>query len=167
MARRLTDRTAFDGETLTGTFTAPVGTTAVVVKLADGVKSATVDATANGDGTWTATVTAETLAGISGATRWIAYATTPDGTEAIANGEIYLRALVSKYRAVVAAVENALQNYGSDPNKSIQVGELSITYKDYADLLSILSYWRRRVAADEAGTVPSAGGVRIVKTRFY
>lgn len=167
MARRLTDRTAFDGETLTGTFTAPVGTTAVAVKLSDGVKSATAEATANGDGTWTATVTAETLAGFSGATRWIAYATTPDGTEAIANGEIYLRSLVSKYRAVVAAVENALQNYGSDPNKSIQVGELSITYKDYADLLSILSYWRRRVAADEAGTVPPAGGVRIVKTRFY
>ena len=54
MARRLTDRTAFDGETLTGNFTAPVGTTAVSVKLSDGVKNATVAATANGDGTWTA-----------------------------------------------------------------------------------------------------------------
>lgn len=166
MARRLTDRTAFDGETLTGKFTAPVGTTAVSVKLSDGVKNATVAATANGDGTWTATATADTLAGFSGATRWIAYATTPDGTEAIANGEIYLRALVSKYRAVVAAVENALQNYGNNPNKSIQVGELSITYKDYDDLLAILSYWRKRAEADENGTPPQTGGVQFLKVRF-
>ena len=130
------------------------------------VKNATVAATANGDGTWTATATAETLAGFSGATRWIAYATTPDGTEAIANGEIYLRALVSKYRAVVAAVENALQNYGNNPNKSIQVGELSITYKDYDDLMAILSYWRKRAEADENGTPPQTGGIQIVKVRF-
>ena len=166
MARRLTDRTAFDGETLTGKFTAPVGTTAVSVKLSDGVKNATVAATANGDGTWTATATAETLAGFSGATRWIAYATTPDGTEAIANGEIYLRALVSKYRAVVAAVENALQNYGNNPNKSITVGDLSITYKDYADLLSILAYWRRRAEEDETGQQPKTNGPKFMKVRF-
>ena len=66
-----------------------------------------------------------------------------------------------------AGVGRAPQHDGSDPSRSSQVGELSITDKDYADLLSILSYWRRRVAADEAGTVPPAGGVRIVKTRFY
>ena len=166
MAKRLTDRTAFDGETLTGTFTAPVGTTAVSVKLADGVKTASVEATKNDDGTWTATATVDKLAGFSGATRWIAYATTPDGTEAIANGEIYLRALVSKYRAVVAAVETALQNYGNNPNKSIQVGELSITYKDYDDLLAILSYWRKRADADENGTPPHTGGVQFLKVRF-
>ena len=81
MARQFTDSTAFDGETLSGTFTAPDGTTAVTVKLADGVKSATVTATANADGTWTATATPETLQGFSGATRWLAFATTPDGTE--------------------------------------------------------------------------------------
>lgn len=165
MARRLTDRAAFDGETLTGTFTAPDGTTSVTVKLSDGVKSATVQATANADGTWTATATAETLSGFSGATRWIAYAFAAGGTEAIADGEIYIRALVSKYRAVVAAVENALQNYGNNPNASIQVGEISITYKDYDDLLSILAYWRRRAEADERGTRP-AGGCQMVKVRF-
>lgn len=166
MARRFTDRAAFDGETLTGDFTAPGGTTAVAVMLSDGAKSATVAATQNGDGTWTATATAEALAGFSGATRWIAYATTPDGTEAIANGSIYIRALVSKYRAVVAAVEKALENYGNNPNKSIQVGELSITYKDYGDLLNILAYWRKRAEADENGTPPQTGGVQFLKVRF-
>ncbi len=165
MARQFTDRTAFDGESLTGNFTAPEGTTAVVVKLADGVKTAEVNAAQNADGTWTATATAATLSGFSGETRWIAYATTEDGTEAIANGAIYIRALVSKYRAVVAAVENALQNYGNNPNKQITVGELSITYKDRDDLLAILAYWRRRAQEDENGRTPT-GGLKLIKTRF-
>lgn len=165
MAKKLTDRTAFAGETLTERFEVSAAATAVTVKLSDGVKSATVAATANGDGTWTAVASAETLAGFSGQTRWIAFETTPDGTEAVANGEIYIRALVSKYRAVVAAVEKALQNYGNSPNKSIHVGDLSITYKDYADLLTILNYWRSRAEADENGTQPT-GGVKFLKVRF-
>ena len=165
MAKRFTDKAVFDGETLTGTFRAPGSATAVSIKLADGMKTATVNATANGDGTWTATATAETLSGFSGATRWLALATTPDGVEEIGNGSIYIRPLVSTYRAIVAAVENALQNYANNPNKSITVGELSITYKDRADLLDILAYWRRRAEADENGT-PPAGGVQFLKVRF-
>ena len=165
MARRLTDRTAFNGETLTGTFTAPDGATAVTLKLSDGVKSAEVSAIHNDDGTWTATATPTTIAGFSGATRWIAYAETPDGSEAIADGEIYIRALVSKYRAVVAAVENALQNWANNPNRSISVGELQITYKDRADLLDILAYYQRKAEADENGVQP-AGSVQLIKTRF-
>ena len=165
MARRFTDRAVFDGETLTGTWTAPDGATAVVVKLADGAKNAEVAATDNGDGTWTATATAETLAGFSGETRWIVYATTAGGTEAIASGAVYVRPLVSKYRAVVAAIETALQNWANNPNRSISVGELQITYKDRADLLDILAYYQRKAAADENGIQP-AGGVQLIKTRF-
>lgn len=165
MARRFTDRAVFDGETLTGTWTAPAGATAVVVKLADGAKNAEVAATANGDGTWTAKADAATLAGFSGETRWIVYATTASGTEAIASGAVYVRPLVSKYRAVVAAIENALQNWANNPNRSISVGELQITYKDRADLLDILAYYQRKAAADENGIQP-AGGVQLIKTRF-
>ena len=165
MARRFTDRAVFDGETLTGTWTAPAGATAVVVKLADGAKNAEVAATANGDGTWTAKADAATLAGFSGATRWIVYATTPDGVEQIAFGAVYIRPLVSNDRAVVAAIENALQNWANNPNRSISVGELQITYKDRADLLDILAYYQRKAAADENGTTPT-GGVQLIKTRF-
>lgn len=165
MARRFSDRAVFDGETLTGTWTAPAGATAVVVKLADGAKNTEVTATANGDGTWTAKADAATLAGFSGATRWIVYATTPDGVEQIAFGAVYIRPLVSKYRAVVAAIENALQNWANNPNRSISVGELQITYKDRADLLDILAYYQRKAAADENGTTPT-GGVQLIKTRF-
>lgn len=107
MARRFTDRAVFDGETLTGTWTAPDGATAVTVKLSDGTKN-----------------------------------------------------------AEVAAVETALQNYGNNPNKTITVGELSITYKDYADLLSILAYWRRRADEDETGQPPKANGPKFAKVRF-
>lgn len=165
MARRFTDRAVFDGETLTGTWTAPDGATAVTVKLSDGAKNEEVAATANGDGTWTAKADAATLAGFSGATRWIVYATTPDSVEQIAFGAVYIRPLVSKYRAVVAAIENALQNWANNPNRSISVGELQITYKDRADLLDILSYYQRKAAADEDGTTPP-GGVQLIKTRF-
>lgn len=165
MARRFTDRAVFDGETLTGTWTAPAGATAVTIKLADGAKTAEVAATANSDGTWTATATAATLAGFSGATRWIVYATTPDGVEQIAFGAVYIRPLVSKYRAVIAAIETALQNWANNPNRSISVGELQITYKDRADLLDILAYYQRKAAADENGIQP-AGGVQLIKTRF-
>ena len=101
----------------------------------------------------------------SGETKWIAYATTPDGSEAIANGAIYIRPLVSRYRAVVAAIENALQNWANNPNRSISVGELQITYKDRADLLDILAYYQRKAEADENGVQP-AGSVQLIKTRF-
>ena len=93
------------------------------------------------------------------------YATTASGTEAIASGAVYVRPLVSKYRAVVAAIETALQNWANNPNRSISVGELQITYKDRADLLDILAYYQRKAAADENGIQP-AGGVQIIKTRF-
>lgn len=165
MARRFTDRAVFDGETLTGVWTAPDGATAVVVKLADGAKNAEVAATDNGDGTWTATATAETLAGFSGATRWIVYATTASGTEAIASGAVYVRPLVSKYRAVVAAIETALQNWGNNPNKTISVDSINITYKDRDDLLGVLAYWRRRAEEDETGQ-PKTNGPKFVKVRF-
>lgn len=166
MARKFTDRAAFDGETLTGTFTAPPETTALVVKLADGSKTAEVAATKTADGTWTATATAAVLAGFAGATRWIALASTPDGAEAVAEGEIYIRPIVSKHRAVVAAIENALQNYGTNQNKSISVGEVSITYKDYNDLLAILDFWRQRVAADERGRSQPTAGIKRVRMEF-
>ena len=82
-----------------------------------------------------------------------------------ASGTIYLRPTVSKYRAIVAAIENALQNWGSNPNKRIQCGELTVEYKDREELVGLLSYWRGRAEDDENGNAPSSGP-RIVKVRF-
>lgn len=166
MSRQFTDRTAFDGESLTGTFGVPDGTTALSVKVADGHAELTVAGAENADGSWTATAAASVLAALHGACRWAAYATTADGVEVVANGEIYIRSVVSRYRAVVEAIEEALKNYGSNPNRSITAGEISITYKDYSDLMGILSYWRKRAADDEAGRTASTGGVQLMKVRF-
>ncbi len=165
MARRFTDRAVFDGETLTGTWTAPAGATAVVVKLADGAKAVEVAATANGDGTWTATASAEALAGFSGAARWIVYATTPDGVEQIGFGAVYIRPLVSRHRATLAAIESAIATASANPNQSITVGELGITYKNLDALLQARSACLAQIKADEAGTTPT-GGVQLIKTRF-
>lgn len=166
MARRFTDRAVFDGETLTGTWPAPNGTTAVVVKLADNyAKAAEVAATANGDGTWTATATAEVLAGFSGKTTWRVFATSASGSDVIATGAVYIRPLVSKYRAVVAAIDKTLQNLASNPNRSITVGELQVTYKDRDDLQKQRYDFLKWAVAEEEGREP-AGGVQLIKTRF-
>lgn len=154
MARNLTDQSAFDGETLAGTFEAPDNATAVIVKLSDGSKLETFTATKGTDGVWTASIT---TSGFCGQTRWNAIATAPDGTTVVANGSIYIKPLVSKFRAYVSACETALQNYGNNPNKTISVGDISITYKDRDDLLAIIAYWRGRAEADENGTAASSG----------
>ena len=166
MAKKFTDRTAFDGETLTGCFNAPPETVSVVVRISDGTKEAQVAAVKGTDGRWTATATPQILAGLSGSTRWLVLATTPDGTEAVADGEIFIRAVVSKHRQVVAAIEETLQNYGKSPNKTISVGEVSIVYKDYNDLLAILDFWRKRVAADERGRSQPTAGIKRVRMEF-
>lgn len=165
MARRFTDRAAFDGETLTGTFAAPAGTTAVDVLLSDGRTSATVAATKNADGTWTATAPAEALKGLSGAVNWRALAAAPDGTEVVAAGSIYVRPLVSRYRADLEAVERAIAAWAANPNQSVTCGELGVTYKTLDGLLAARSTLRALVAADEGGA-PQPGGVRVVKVRF-
>lgn len=166
MARVFTDKTMYEGETLSGVWPVPADTESVVVKISDGTKSATVDAVKADDSTFKATTAPDTLSGFSGATRWIVYATTPGGTEVVASGSIYIRPLVSRYRAVVAAIETALQNWANNPNQTITVDSINITYKDRDDLLGILNYWRSRADADENGVPPSSCGIRRIKVRF-
>ena len=154
----LTDRAAFVGETLTATFSATENDAEAVVMLSDGTAQTETAATKDG-GEWAATVPTD---GLSGRARWIARVTRADGSKAVvASGAIYLKPLVSKYRAVVAAIETALQNWGSNPNKQISVGELSITYKDREELVGLLSYWRSRADADESGSTATSGPLKV------
>lgn len=149
---KFTDRAAFVGETLTETFSLEDATSAKIV-MADGTNTVTADATADGT-SWTATANPSTL---SGNVRWQLQVTRASGVTVEASGQIYLKPLVSKHRAVVAAIETALQNWGNNPNKQISVGELSITYKDREELVGLLSYWRSRADADEQGTTATSG----------
>ena len=159
---KLTDRTAFVGEVLEATFeTLPTDATAVKVLLADDTKTESVEATKDGD-RWNF---AHTPTELSGNVRWFLQVYKQERMSVAASGTIYLRPTVSKYRAIVAAIENALQNWGNNPNRRIQCGELTVEYKDREELVGLLSYWRGRAEDDENGNAPSSGP-RIVKVRF-
>lgn len=155
---KLTDRTAFVGETLEATFdTLPADATAVKVLLAGDTKSESVEATRDGD-RWNFEHTPTDL---DGNVRWFLQVYRQTRMSVAASGTIYIRPTVSKYRAVVAAIENALQNWGNNPNRRIQCGELSIEYKDRDELVGLLSYWRSRAEADENGNTASSGPLKI------
>ena len=155
---KITDRAAFAGETLTATFAARTADETAKIIMADGETTLEADATRDGD-TWKVTVATSSL---SGNVRWRFQTTDDTGGVVVAEyGSIYLKPLVSKYRAVVAAIETALQNWGNNPNKQISVGEVSITYKDREELVGLLSYWRSRATADENGTTATSGPLKV------
>lgn len=155
---KLTDRAAFAGETLAATFAAGATDAAAKIIMADGETTLEAAATRDGD-TWKVAVSPSNL---SGNVRWHFQTTAEDGGVSVAaSGAIYLKPLVSKYRAVVAAIEVALQNWGNNPNKQISVGEVSITYKDREELVGLLSYWRSRATADENGTTATSGPLKV------
>lgn len=155
---KITDKTAFAGETLTCAFAASDVDVAAKVMLSDGSTQTTADATRDG-AKWTANVATDDF---SGSVRWFAQATRADGSKAVvANGSIYVCPLVSKYRAVVTELETVLQNWGTNPNKQITVGEISISCKDREELVGLISYWRSRAEADERGTASASGPLKI------
>lgn len=159
---KLTDKTVFSGETLEATFAGlPGEATAVRVLFADDAKTETAEATKDGD-SWKLEH-APTV--VAGEVRWFVQVYNGQRMGVAKSGTIYIRPIVSKYRAVVAAIENALTNWANNPNKRIQCGELSIEYKDRADLLDILAYYRNKAKADENGTAPN-GGVKRIKMEF-
>lgn len=159
---KLTDRAAIVGEVLDATFDGlPETATAVRVLLADDTKTESVEATKSGN-SWNFE---HTPTEVSGKVRWFVEVYIGQRMGVAKSGTIYLRPVVSKYRAVVAAIENALTNWANNPNKRIQCGELSIEYKDRDDLLGILAYWRGRAEADENGTA-AASGPRVLRGGF-
>ena len=162
---KITDRAAFEGETISGSFDAPEGTTAVGVKLAStNGTTKDIDAAKDDAGKWNFKADPTGLCGI---VRWVAYATAEDGTKtAIASGAIYVRPLRSKYRAVVEAIDEQIQAWGSNPNQSISVGEINITYKTLDDLIGLRAYYEGKAKADEGGGAAGGAGPRIMKVRF-
>ena len=158
MARKLTDNTAFEGETLTESFAVPAEVTALAVTLTTDTAQKTIAATkAAGADTWNFKATKEDLAGLTGSVRWIAMATSPDGDEVFAESSIYIRPLRSKWREVVAAIDECLKSWDTNPNHTVQVGEITITAKTRQDLMSARSFWVGRADADERGSSVSSG----------
>jgi len=85
------------------------------------------------------------------------------------SGTMTVAKLTSDYRAALAAVDAAIAAYGSNPNKSITVGEISISYRSLDDLLALRSHYAGLVAADEAadGETPVSGKFTTVLSSFF
>lgn len=121
-------------------------------------------ALAESDGAWTATVP---TASLSGRVIWTVFATYADGcVEAVARGAFtVLCAGRSPKRDVIDAIDEAIRTWGTNPNRSISVGELSISYKTLDELLAVRAQYVQQAEAEETGAAQS-GGVRIVGVRF-
>ena len=164
---KLTDSRCHEGETLTASFVADAAGS-VFVKLTGDSDSVQVEAqpcNAAGVFEWKASPDDLSTVG-TGSVRWVAFARLADGdVEAIADGRIYVRPATSKYRAVVEAIQTAIENWAGNANQTVTCGEISITAKSITDLRTALDYYRAKMNADEAG-VSSVGGPRLIRTKF-
>ena len=156
---KLTDRSAHEGESLSADFKAD-GATDLSVHLADGKTVKNINAAKVGD-LWHFAASPADLAGITGRVRWIAFASIGGETHVVAEGEIYVRPLVSKFRAVLDAIDETLKSWDTNPNHTVTVGEITITAKTRDDLVKARAFWQGRADADEAGVKPTSGPRRL------
>ncbi|MFA5264849.1 MAG: hypothetical protein WC378_13580 [Opitutaceae bacterium] len=128
----------------------------------------TVNAAANGANTgWTLTVTAaQTLVWRAGTIRFTALATLADPARvyAVDSGAIKVTAsplTVSQYQAALTAVEAAIASFGTTNKRSIQQGDMSITYNSIQELLDLREFYRGEIARET-----SSRQKRIIRSRF-
>lgn len=157
---KLTDTSAFEGESLAADFKAD-GATGLTINLANGTTAKNFTATRAGD-LWHIAASPTDLKGLTGRVRWVAFASKGDETSVIANGELYIRPLVSPHRAVIAAIDEALKSWDTNPNHTVTVGEITITAKTRDDLIKARAFWQGRADADEAGTKVTSGPRRVL-----
>ena len=103
---------------------------------------------------WTATIDTSAL---SGQYRFAAFA---DG-RVRESGKFYVKTLVSKFRAVVEAIDAALQGVAANGKYSVAVGEISMQDKTFDEMVKARNYYERLADADENGTAPTHGPKRI------
>lgn len=96
------------------------------------------------DGRWTATVDTTTL---SGAFRFAIFA---DGA-LVEEGAFSVRVLVSKYRAVVAAIDAAIQKAAANGLSSVSVGEINVTNRPFDEMQKIRASYLNMAVAEESG----------------
>lgn len=106
------------------------------------------------DGKWTATIATD---GMSGKYR---FAFIADG-EVRDSGSFFVAPLVSKYAAVVEAIDTALQSVASNGKYSVSVGEISVTDKTFDEMVKMKNYYQRLADAEESGSAPSFAPRRV------
>jgi len=152
----LTDYTPADGWTLAYNFAAAT--------------PFSVDAVANDDDTgWTLSVTgAQTLTMSPRNVAYTALVTKEiDGADrsiAVDDGVIAVEASplrVSSWAAVLTAVDAAIATYAANPNGSITVDGMSVSYRSMSDLISLRSYANYRMQQDGPNRPK-----RLIRSRF-
>lgn len=148
------------------------GETAKIAVGAEGATSvravvgASSFALAEYDGVWSATIPTASLVG---RVQWTVFVTDPAGGVTVPDGGsgsfVVLCAGRSKKRDIVDAIDKAIETWGTNPNRSLSVGEISITYKSLDELLSIRAQYVQQAEAEELGRA-SSGGVRAVEVCF-
>lgn len=131
-----------------------------------------VAATANGaaDG-WTLEVTgAQTLLWAPGSLAYIGIATIVSGgvtrSFVVDQGVIAVDASplrVSAWAAVLTSVDAAIATYAVNPNGSISIDGMSVSYRSLAQLTELRDYAAYRMQQD---TAKSGSGRRIIRARF-
>lgn len=158
----LTDARCYEGETIEAAFKTDADCASVVVSMKGEDGETEISATGDGAGAWTLSAALD----FTGLVRWVAFAVSATGgRSAIASGRIYVRPLVSKWREVVTAIDEAIQSWSSNPNQTVTCGEISITAKTVGDLFAARDRYRALADADENGTA-TASGPRIIRASF-
>ena len=106
---------------------------------------------------WSCVVDTSNLAGRS---RWAIFA---DGT-AVDDGELVVRPLVSKYAAVVAAIDEAMRGNAVNGKYSVSVGEISISDKSFDEMAKFRAYYQGLADAEEAG---ASAGPQFTHGEYY
>lgn len=132
----------------------------------------TVACVASGTTAWTLTViSAQTLVWKRGQVRFAGMLTnTSTGVvTCIDSGVITVEAsplATSQYTAFVTAIDAAILTFGSNPNKRVSLGAMSVEYKTLDDLLGLRA-WAQGMANSETGnTTAGGGGFNRIYTRF-
>ena len=159
----------YAGESLPVSVTLPDGSTAAEVRFTGGA-SVRLAVALDDSGALRATgsVSSAVTLALPTACRWGLFVTGPDGNvTCYASGAFTVLKLTSEFRDALKAVDAAIASFGSNPNRSITVGEISITYKTLDDLLALRSYYGGLVASDEGGDGAAASGkFATILTRF-
>lgn len=114
-------------------------------------------------GKWVARISTQ---GMLGNVRYAVFVANNDGTTcSVESGRFAVRALVSKYRAVVDEILKALEGVATNGKYSVTVGEISLTDKTFDEMMKALSFYRGLAEEEEEGE-SSSGRVWTINTEF-
>lgn len=146
------------------------GETAKIEVVADGIASAEVvygkvkTPLTKVDGVFSAKIDTTNLVGKFNFT---VFGVNDDGDkEVLGNGSFVVRcAGRSPLRDVIEKIDEAIKTWGTNPNRSIAVGEINITYKNLDDLLAVRGQYVAMAEEQESGRALT-GGLRMVEVKF-